>query len=192
MQAKEFWRGLQRGVEVAVAGSGPELLLGVRDGFRRYFHERGPSSPAIAVVPHDTALTPHGLLLSDREMLDAAARRARELAEQLHDSYQFYIGTEGGLESVGGDPRRFFVRSWAFIVSPAGEAAGASGSLQLPARLVHELIAGDPPAILPGTRRSGGLMAALTDGRENRRTATALATFHALSSLFFGAMGGRP
>ncbi len=37
MDLKDFWQRLQKGVEVAVAGHTSDQLLGVRDGFLRFF-----------------------------------------------------------------------------------------------------------------------------------------------------------
>ena len=49
---KNFWQRLQTGVEVAVAaGASPDKLLGVRDGFLRYFHDGLDRPVSVAVVP---------------------------------------------------------------------------------------------------------------------------------------------
>jgi hypothetical protein len=45
--------------------------------------------------------------------------------------------------------------------------------------------------VVPGTRRSGGLISALTAGAEDRRGAISEAAFHALSTLFYGVLAGR-
>jgi hypothetical protein len=72
-----------------------------------------------------------------------------------------------------------------------GEAWGASGSVQLPDRLVAGLDGAQIPFAVPGTRRAGGMISSLTGGLENRRRATAQSTFHALSTLFYGVLESR-
>jgi hypothetical protein len=48
---KDFWQRLQSGVEVAVAGHSSDRLLGIRDGFLRYFHDGLDRTVSVAVVP---------------------------------------------------------------------------------------------------------------------------------------------
>src|SRR6185295_1272803 len=48
---REFWRRLKTGVEVTVAGQAADKLLGVRDGFLRFFQERHLHDVAVVVVP---------------------------------------------------------------------------------------------------------------------------------------------
>src|SRR6185312_12032689 len=51
MDLKDFWQRLQKGVEVAVAGHTSDQLLGVRDGFLRFFHDGLDKTVSVAVVP---------------------------------------------------------------------------------------------------------------------------------------------
>jgi non-canonical (house-cleaning) NTP pyrophosphatase len=186
-QLSDFLGGYQRGIEVAVAGSVPEELLGVREAFRRFFHD-GLGRPApVAVVPQEVDRRLRGIAESDLDAIAGASAAARGLADRLGDSYQFFVGTEVCVQQLeGGGPDRFFLRSWTAVIGPPGEATGASGSLGMPQRLVQGLSVGELGVALPGTRRSGGLIAALTGGLESRRSAIALATVNALSTLFFG------
>jgi non-canonical (house-cleaning) NTP pyrophosphatase len=189
---RDFWQRLQTGIAVAVAGSGPAPLLGVRDGFLRYFRDVLGRPVPVAVVPQPLAIAPSGMPVSDEEALALVRRRLAEIERRVGGEYDFLVSVEGGLHSVDLDGRpRFFVRSWAAVRSPVGEACGGSGSIQLPERLVEGL--GDPggPRVVPGTRRSGGLISALTAGAEDRRGAIAEAAFHALSTLFYGVLAGR-
>ena len=48
------------------------------------------------------------------------------------------------------------------------------------------------PFAFPGTRRSGGMVSSLTGAVETRRSATALATFHAVSTLMYGRLESHP
>ncbi|MDY7095655.1 MAG: DUF84 family protein [Acidobacteriota bacterium] len=176
-----------------MASPNPEKLLGVRDGFLTYLRQHLSRVVPVALVPHQVQDRLLGLPLRDEDTVDLTRSRARALAEELGNTYQFYVSTEGGLDGVeAGDKSLFFVRSWTAIVGPGGgEALGASSAVQLPERLIEGLENEDLPLAVPGTRRSGGMMSSLTGGVETRRRAVASATFNALSSLFYGQLGHR-
>ncbi|HEX2165583.1 MAG TPA: DUF84 family protein [Thermoanaerobaculia bacterium] len=188
----EFWQRLKSGVAVAVAAPNPDKLLGVRDGFVRYFSEGLGREVPVAVVPQPSGEEPLGLLPSDLEVLTHARRHAEELERRLGDQYHFHLASEGGLELVELDgDQHWFVRNWTVIRSPIGEAWGGSGAIELPGRLVAGLGHEQIPFVVPGTRKAGGITASLTGGLENRRRATALATTNALATLFYGLLEGR-
>src|SRR5436305_4501322 len=94
---KNFWQRLQTGVEVAVAGPSHDKLLGVRDGFLRYFHDGLERAVSVAVVPQQVEEAPLGLPVSDEEVIGLARGRALALEQALADNYHFYVATEGGL-----------------------------------------------------------------------------------------------
>lgn len=196
---RDFWRRYQTGLEVSVASSRrlPDKLLGVRDGFLRYFHDALSRPIPVSVAARlDDDVAP--LPLDDGETLMLARRRALELARQAGDAGDppigdFVVGSESGLSlQEVGDERRFFVRSWTVVCALGREAWGSSGAVQLPAELIEGLADAEVPFAIPGTRRGGGMVASLTGGLETRRSATALATFHALSSLFYGVLESGP
>jgi non-canonical (house-cleaning) NTP pyrophosphatase len=190
---KDFWQRLQTGVEVAVAGQTPDKLLGVRDGFLRYFHDGLDRTVSVVVVPQPVDETPVGLLVTDEEVVRLAREKALALEERLGAAYHFYIATEAGIESFEVDGRqRYFVRNWTVVRSRLGEAWGSSGAIQLPDRLVSGLDSEQVPFAVPGTRRSGGITSSLTGGLETRRKGIALSTIHAISTLFYGVMESRP
>lgn len=189
---RSFWNRFQTGIEVAVASDSPEKLLGVRDGFQRYFFERLGGATSVVVVSHPETTDLGGLTYSDSETVEMARRRARALEGELGDTYHFYVASEGGLHSIEleGD-LHYFVRSWAVICGVAGEAWGASGSVEVPGSYVSGLDGRQVRAVFPGTRRRGGMISSITGGMETRRSAVASATFHALSTLFYGILEGR-
>lgn len=189
---RDFWQRLQTGVAVAVATSTPEKLLGVRDGFLRYFREGLGRSLSVAVVPQHEDAAPHGLPASDQEAMALAGRDAERLARRLGSAYHFYVASEGGLDALEvGGRLHYFVRNWTVVRVPMGEAWGASGAVQLPDHLIDGLDGAQIPFAVPGTRRAGGMISSLTGGLENRRRATAQATLHALSTLFYGVLESR-
>lgn len=193
MDVGDFWQRLQRGVEVAVAGSTPDRQLGVHDGFRRFFRERFDRPISIAVVAQDGIEEPIGLPISDQEVMNVVEGRADDLGRRFGGHYHFFVASEGGLHTVDRDGHALhFVRNWTLIASPLGRAWGASGSVQLPDQIVSGLGREQVPFAVPGTRRSGGMISSLTGGLETRRRAVETATLHALSTLFYGMLGTAP
>jgi non-canonical (house-cleaning) NTP pyrophosphatase len=189
----DFLGGYQRGVEVAVAAASPDELLGVREAFRRYFHDGLERPVPVAVVGQEGREAFRGIAASDRDAVEVARRAARRLAERLGDTYQFYVASEACIETVPvGGEERFVVRNWTAVVGPPGEAVGASGSFELPRLLSHGLSGAEIAAAVPGTRRGGGMISQLTGGLETRRGAVALATLGALSTLFYGILESHP
>jgi non-canonical (house-cleaning) NTP pyrophosphatase len=190
---RDFFGGYQRGVEVAVSAATPDELLGVREAFRRYFHDGLERPVPVAVVGQEEAVARRGVAGSDRDAIAAARRAARELAARLGATYQFYVASESCVEAIPvAEGDRFVLRSWTAVIGPPGEALGGSGSFELPRVLVNGLRGDEIVAAVPGTRRGGGLVAQLTGGLESRRSAVALATFGALSTLFFGIFESHP
>jgi len=191
---KSFWQRLQSGVEVAVAGTSSDSLLGVRDAFIRFFHDGLDRTVSVAVVPQTVGdAPPIGLPLSDQETLALARERVAEMEKRLADTYHFYIATEGGLCSLDLDgTAHYFVRSWTVVRGVLGEAWGSSGSVQIPDRIVSGLERAQIEFAVPGTRKSGGMLRSLTGGLETRRRAIAQSTLLAISSLFYGILESRP
>jgi non-canonical (house-cleaning) NTP pyrophosphatase len=185
---KSFWQRLQSGVEVAVAGTSSDALLGVRDAFIRFFHDGLDRTVSVAVVPQTVGDPPPiGLPFTDEETLRLARQRVRELEARLADTYHFYIATEGGLSSIEMDgATRYFVRNWTVVSGVLGETWGASGSVQIPDRIVAGLDQAQIEFAVPGTRKSGGMLRSLTGGLETRRKAISQSTLLAISSLFYG------
>ena len=197
MHSPDFWQRLQNGVEVAVSPARPDILLGVRDGFLRFFHDGLDRPVPVAVVAQAAAEDHHGLRYTDEEVLASARRQALALHARLGDTYHFYVVSEAGLHAVEVDQRpHTFIRNWVAVVGPGGvEAFGSSGSLQFPDPLVTSLGQGGMPSggiTVPGRRKEGGLIASLTGGLETRRSAVAVSTLHAVSTLLYGVIESRP
>jgi len=189
----DFLGGYQRGIEVAVAAGSADELLGVREAFRRYFHDRLDRPVPVAVVGQEGEGLRVGIAGSDREAVAAARRAAQELGARLGATYQFYVGIEACIEEMeDGTATHFLLRSWTVLVGPPGEAVGASGSIALPRGMIHGLTSAEIASAFPGTRRSGGMISQLTGGLESRKSAVALATLNALSTLFFGILESHP
>lgn len=190
MELKEFWRRLKTGVEVTVAGHTADKLLGVRDGFLRFFQERHLKEVTVVVVPQTVSETALGILTSDEQVLQVSQRHVREMEAKVGSDYHFFVATEGCAHSleVGGETR-YFVRNWTVIRCALGEAWGSSGSIQLPMDLVSRR-EGEAAISFPGTRKRGGILSSLTGGLETRRSSVHQSTVHALSTLFYGMLDG--
>ncbi len=188
---KEFWSRFQHSADVLVASRDSDQLLGVSDGFRRYL--RGlDREMALSVDPDPEAHEESMLWTTAEDTLAAAHRQVTELTGRTPAPWTFCIALEEGLATldVGGRPREFLF-SWAVLSCALGTTCGGSGPLEIPERLT----AGADPSgrvAVPATRRRGGILGSLTGGLESRREAFALATLHALSSLFFGHPSGDP
>jgi non-canonical (house-cleaning) NTP pyrophosphatase len=190
---RAFWSRFQTGVEVAVASTSSDKLLGIRDGFHRYFHDALDRRISVVVVPHAETEDLGGLSFTDAGTVAMARSRARSLIDSLGEAYHFYVGSEGGLHSLEFDGEtHYFVRNWTAVVGAIGEAWGASGSIEVPGRYISGAEGREAPIAIPGTRRRGGMISSLTAGLETRRSAVSEATFHALSSLFYGVLEGNP
>lgn len=176
-----------------MAGHTADKLLGVRDGFLRFFHNGLDRTVSVAVVPQPVEEDPMGLPVTDEDVIALARKKVLAMEARLGSAYHFYIATEGGIEvlDVDGD-QRYFVRNWTVVRSPLGETWGSSGAVQLPDRLVAGLDSAQVPFAVPGTRRSGGITSSLTGGLETRRKTIALSTLHAISTLFYGVLESRP
>lgn len=169
------------------------MLFGVRDAFRRFFHDGLGRPVPVAVVPQESESRATGLAPSDADAIDLARKAALTLEEKLPGTYHFYVAGEPCVHVVetGGRPH-WFVRYWSAVAGVAGVAYGSSGSIQFPDDLVDGIARDGLPATIPGTRRGGGIIASLTGGLEGRREAITSATLHALATQFFGVLEGRP
>ncbi len=195
MAGREFWGRLQHEIDVLVGSRDAEQLLGVRDGFRRYFRLGAGPGPALSVRSGVGVESGAHLWTSAEATLEAAVRQADELWAVASGRASFCVAAEEGVVviDVEGAPRSF-VHTWAAVESAIGRACGGSGPVEIPERFTRSAewaaeggaAAGRPGVQVPGTRRRGGILGSLTSGLESRREAFADATFHALSSLFFG------
>ena len=148
---RSFWQRFQTGITVAVGGDVPDKLLGVREGFLRYFHQGLHRPVSVSVSPQALDETATPLPLTDVEILELARARAAELERRLGDGYAFYVGSEAGLLTFeAGSESRNFVRNWTVVRGLGDEAWGTSGSVQLPERLIRGLDEADLPFAIPG------------------------------------------
>jgi non-canonical (house-cleaning) NTP pyrophosphatase len=194
LKARSISPEVLRGVEVAVASTRSEILLGVREGLIRYFHRALDRPVPVAVVPQEVADVPLGVASSDSEIIGRCRERVGELEGRLDDAYQFYVAVEEGIETLHlEDTVRHYVRSWAVIQGLGSYACGGSGSFEVPRQLLEESVTGAENRRKPaGLRRQAGLVATLSGGLDSRRSAAASAVFNAVAGLFFELYSGHP
>ena len=102
----EFWSQItsseegSSGVEVAVGSAQSDKLLGVRDGFVRYFGQ-GMGRP-LPVAVHSEPDVEDGthIPLTDEECLTLAHDRVLELRSRASARYQFWVCSEMGIHSL--------------------------------------------------------------------------------------------
>ncbi len=184
--SRDFWEGHSEGVDVAVGSAEPHKLLGVREAFEVFVRQTLGRDLPIHVQPFADVEQSECLPMADEEAIFAARQECLELEERLGGRFVFYVGNEGGLHSLDvAGHQRHFVRSWSVVRQAGREAWGASGSVQLPVAVGEGLDSSRGSLVLPGRRRSEGLVSALTHGLSDRRAAVQQATVHALGTLFY-------
>ncbi len=162
----------------------------MRDGFRSFLEPRLKATTVLVVPQQEPGREPD-LPVSDEASVTLVESKASELYRRLGDHYLFYVAAEGGLDILEmGEGSRTFVRYWAAVYSDLGSAVGASSAVEVPRDLVEDVGGEGMSYAFPGTRRSGGMLSALTGGTETPRQAVAKATKNALSTLFYGILEG--
>jgi inosine/xanthosine triphosphatase len=84
---------------------------------------------------------------SREELMRGARQRAESLAQiarQRRESWQYFAGLEGGLDTVQENGvRRVFLESWAYVSDGSIGHYGRSGGVEIPAALAHEVLEND-------------------------------------------------
>lgn len=144
-------------------------------------------------VPSGVRSTP----LSRIETMQGAKHRAECLHQTARDrseTWQFFIGLEGGLDvvSMNGE-RRVFLESWVYISDGNGRGEyGQSGAIALPSGLAKQVVdhgvdlsdAIDAYAGAQGIRDGLGAWGVLTRGLITREEAFRIATVNAFAPFF--------
>ena len=144
-------------------------------------------------VPSGVRSTP----LSRIETMRGAKYRAdclRKIASDRGETWQFFIGLEGGLDvlNLAGE-RRVFLESWVYISNETGTGEyGQSGAIALPSELATQVIDGgadlsdaiDAYAGAQGIRDGLGAWGVLTRGLITREEAFRIATINAFAPFF--------
>jgi len=84
--------------------------------------------------------------LNDWQLMGGARQRAlavREILIEQNLAADLYVGLEGGFHSISVDHQwHTFLRGWAFVTDGEQESFGMSPSIEVPERIVREVIQG--------------------------------------------------
>ena len=106
------------------------------------------------------------------------AESLQKIAKQEAKSWNYFVGLEGGLDSVtGNDDRRVFLESWAYVSDGRHGHFGCSGSVEVPEALVEAVlvrgkelsVAVDELAGTEGVRDAQGAWGVLTRNHITRQ-----------------------
>jgi inosine/xanthosine triphosphatase len=84
-----------------------------------------------------TPLTREECMRGARQRAEAVAR----FAQEKNEPWNYFVGLEGGLDSIVEDgQRRVFLESWAFVSDGTRGYYGGSGAIELPEALAREVL----------------------------------------------------
>jgi len=138
--------------------------------------------------------------LSREECMRGARQRAealRDLARQENERWDYFVGLEGGLDSLAdGDEARVLLESWAYVSDGTIGHFGRSGGIELPQELAREVfargvelsVAIDRYAGEAGIRDGQGAWGVLSGSLISRQEAFRVALIAAFAPFYNGAM----
>jgi inosine/xanthosine triphosphatase len=181
---------------IAVGSTRRPKLDGVRDALAEF----GPRLDPLAEFEIIGAESPSGVRdtpLSRAEMMQGARNRAEflhRIANERNESWNYFVGVEGGLEIVNDKSARLvFLENWAYVLDRNGHGSfGQSGAVPVPeplaARVVDEGVdlaqAVDAFAGMHGIRDAQGAWGVLTRDLVTRRDAFRLAVINAFAPFY--------
>ena len=155
-------------MRIIVGSQNPAKLEAVSNAFASFFPEISFGVQPV-VVPSGVSPQP----LSDAETLLGATNRAWA-AHELEEA-DYWLGIEGGLQPVPGEPDKFLSYCWVVVLGRQQSGRARSASYELP-KAICELIRqgmelGDADDLIfgvSGSKRDSGGVGLLTDGRVTR------------------------
>ena len=151
---------------------------------------------SIEIVGVEAASGVNHTPLSREESMRGARHRVealRQMAQQEAKPWNYFVGLEGGLDSVTHNgERRVFLESWAYVSDGARGHFGRSGAVELPEALAHEVLvhckelsaAIDQFAGETGIRDAQGAWGVLSRNKITRQEAFRVALIAAFSPFF--------
>ncbi len=172
-----------------------EAVDGMRDSLA--------AATSVEIVAVDVESGVNHTPMSREESMRGARLRAEALqriAKQQSKAWNYFVGLEGGLDSVvESGNRRVFLESWAFVSDGTRGHFGRSGGVELPEALAEEVfvkgvelsVAIDRFAGEAGIRDAQGAWGVLSANRITRQEAFRVALIAAFAPFFNRAMYGR-
>src|SRR5438477_3098456 len=155
-----------------------------------------PSATDIEIVGVEVESGVNHTPLSCEESMRGARQRADALykiARQEEKQWNYFVGMEGGLDSVlENGERRVFLESWAYVSDGVRGHFGRSGTIELPAELAEEVfvrgtelsVAIDQFAGEAGIRDAQGAWGILSANKITRQEAFRVALIAAFAPFF--------
>jgi len=187
---------------VAVGSTRKPKLGAVRealDGFADLLHTNSPIEIVGVEVESGVNHTP----LSREESMRGARHRTetlQQMARQENKAWSYFVGLEGGLDSIFEDGRRrVFLESWAYVSDGSRGRFGRSGAVELPDALAEEVfvrgtelsVAIDKFAGIGGIRDGQGAWGVLSGNKISRQEAFRVALIAAFAPFFNSSMYAR-
>ncbi|HPR35643.1 MAG TPA: inosine/xanthosine triphosphatase [Anaerolineaceae bacterium] len=156
-------------MRIVVGSENPAKLEAVSLAFTSFFPEVSFEVQPVT-VPSGVSAQP----LSDAETLLGATNRAKA-ARELDPVADFWLGIEGGLQPVTGEPDAYLSYCWVVVLGRKQAGRARSASYELP-KAICELIRqgmelGDADDLVfgvSGSKRENGGVGLLTDNRVRR------------------------
>jgi len=130
-------------IHIAVGSTRRPKLAAVAQALESFGPILAPATE-FAVLGFDVASGVSHTPCSRDELMRGARQRAEalvQLAQQRQESWQYFVGLEGGLDTVreNGD-QRVFLESWAYVSDGFAGHYGRSGGVEIPAALANEVL----------------------------------------------------
>lgn len=130
-------------IHIAAGSTRRPKLAAITEALQTFGPLLAPAAE-FAVLGFDVASGVSHTPLSRDELMRGARQRAEslaQLAKNRGESWQYFIGLEGGLDIVPErGARRVFLESWAYVSNGFAGYYGRSGGVEIPAALAHEVL----------------------------------------------------
>ncbi len=183
------------GLIVAVGSSRKPKLAAVREAVDGMINLL-PGGTSIEIVGIEVESGVNHTPLSYEESMRGARQRAealKKIAQEEAKPWNYFVGLEGGLDSLMEDGvRRVFLESWAYVSDGTHGHFGRSGAVELPEELAEEVfvkgtelsVAIDQFAGEVGIRDTQGAWGVLSGNKITRQEAFRVALIAAFAPFF--------
>jgi inosine/xanthosine triphosphatase len=130
-------------IHIAVGSTRRPKLAAVTQALESFGPVLAPAAE-FAVLGFDVESGVSHTPCSRDELMRGARQRAEslvQLARQRGETWQYFVGLEGGLDTVQENGVcRVFLESWAYVSDGSAGHYGRSGGVEIPADLAHEVL----------------------------------------------------
>lgn len=128
---------------VIAVGSARRPKLGAVSEAMASFSELLHAGAEIEIVGREVESGVSHTPASRAELMQGARQRAEamvRIAAAENASWQYFVGLEGGLDTIEESPRRVVLESWAYVTDGMRGYYGRSGAVELPDGLAREVL----------------------------------------------------